>query len=288
MGDVSSVKVKAFIELIRPLNSFMTGFAVVVALSIATRGKLFTVIPIPSIMYGFLVGFLIAASSMVFNDYFDREIDSINIPKRPIPRGDIKAEIALIYAVVLGLLGILFASLINIYCLLIAVTGLLTSITYSCWGKRLGILGNMMVSFCVILPFIFAQTLLGRVVPVLVVFMLIVFLANTGREIVKGIADVVGDLARGVRTVAVVYGEKTAARLASIFYILAVALTPIPVTLGIVNLLYIPLILIVDLGFIISAITIMRDYRRITALREKRKTLILMLLGLVAFMIGTL
>lgn len=288
MEDVDSVRVKAFIELIRPLNSFMTGFAVIVALSIATRGKLFTAVPTQNIVYGFLVGFFIAASSMVFNDYFDREIDSINVPKRPIPRGDVRAEIALVYAVALGLLGILFASLINMYCLLIAVIGLVTSITYSCWGKRLGLLGNMMVSFCVTLPFIFAQTLLGRVVPVLVVFMLIVFLANTGREIIKGIADVVGDLARGVRTVAVVYGEKTAARVASVFYILAVALTPIPVVLGIVNPLYIPLILVVDLGFIISAITIMRDYRRTIALREKKRALILMLLGLIAFMIGTI
>ena len=216
---------KGYLELIRPVNSLMSGFAVIVALSMVTRGLFYKTVPLSHIVYGFLTGFFITASSMVFNDYFDRDIDLINMPKRPIPRGEVKASTALVYAIILGLLGLLFADAINFYCLIIALIGWAVSILYNGWGKKTGLPGNMMVSFCVTLPFIFAQVMIETFQQVIIIFILIVFFANTGREIVKGIADVAGDLARGVRTIAVVYGEKVAAKVASIFYLIAIALT---------------------------------------------------------------
>ena len=46
------------------------------------------------------------------------------------------------------------------------------------------------------------------------------FLSNTGREITKGIVDVKGDSAEKVKTLAVRYGEKKAAIVATVFYVL--------------------------------------------------------------------
>lgn len=280
--------VKALVEIIRPLNSVMSGFAVIVALSMVTGGDFLSILPVPVIVFGFLTGFFVTASSMVFNDYFDKDIDLINEPNRPIPRGDISATTALAYGIILGLIGIFFASLINLYCLLVALIGWFISILYNGWGKKTGLPGNMMVSFCVTIPFIFAQAMLREFNPITIIFIMIVFFANTGREIIKGIADVAGDLARGVRTIAVVYGEKTAAKVASLFYLIAVALTPIPVILNFVNLFYIVLILIVDVGFVLSSIIIVRNPKRSIALREKKRAILLMLLGLIAFMVGTI
>ncbi|MCS7098638.1 MAG: UbiA family prenyltransferase, partial [Candidatus Methanomethyliaceae archaeon] len=74
-----------YIVLIRPINSIMMGLAVIV-------GEIAVFNGIPrafEIIFGFLVGFFLTASSMVLNDIVDIEIDRINMPNRPIAAGRI-------------------------------------------------------------------------------------------------------------------------------------------------------------------------------------------------------
>jgi geranylgeranylglycerol-phosphate geranylgeranyltransferase len=77
------------------------------------------------------------------------------------------------------------------------------------------------------------------------------FLSNTGREITKGIVDVKGDNAEGVKTLAVRLGEKNAAVAAVVFYIFAVALTPVTWFLRLVGIWFIPFVLVTDIGLVI-------------------------------------
>jgi 4-hydroxybenzoate polyprenyltransferase len=42
------------------------------------------------LLFGFLTGFTFCGVAMVINDYYDRNIDSINEPHRPIPSGTVK------------------------------------------------------------------------------------------------------------------------------------------------------------------------------------------------------
>ena len=102
---------------------------------------------------------------------------------------------------------------------------------YSMWGKKTGLLGNIMVSTCIALPFIYGGLLSGKIWRSLS-FSLIAFLSNIGREITKGIVDVAGDESAGVNTVAVFYGADRAANLATIFFLSAVVLSIIPVRSG--------------------------------------------------------
>jgi len=120
------------------------------------------------------------------------------------------------------------------------------------------------------------------------IFSALAFLANTGREITKGIADVEGDRLRGVKTAAMLWGGKTAAILASAFYLASVVLSSVPVALREVNFLYLPLILVTDLGFLYSSLSILRDYSRENSKRTKRMVMIWMLLGLLALILGGL
>ena len=78
-------KFKDFLTIIRPINSLMIGFAVIV-------GEVLALNSLPNLnlmILGFLTGFLISSSSMVFNDYFDLEVDRVNVPNRPLPSGRI-------------------------------------------------------------------------------------------------------------------------------------------------------------------------------------------------------
>ena len=95
--------------------------------------------------------------------------------------------------------------------------------TYITVGKRSGLPGNFLVSICVAIPFIYGSiTAIGTVGLNVVLFASMAFLSNTGREITKGIVDVKGDSAEGVKTLAVRFGEKSAAVVAVFFYIFAV------------------------------------------------------------------
>jgi geranylgeranylglycerol-phosphate geranylgeranyltransferase len=112
-------------------------------------------------------------------------------------------------------------------------------------GKRSGLPGNFLVSACVAIPFIYGSvTAIGTVGANVMLFASMAFLSNTGREITKGIVDVKGDAAEGVKTLAVRFGEKAASVAAVVFYISAVALTPVTWVLGLVGVWFVPFVLV--------------------------------------------
>jgi geranylgeranylglycerol-phosphate geranylgeranyltransferase len=120
------------------------------------------------------------------------------------------------------------------------------------------------------------------------VFVFMVFLSITGREVTKGIVDVQGDRMQNVRTVAVRYGEKTAAVMAAAFYLSAVSLSPIPWLLNLVSFWFIPFVAVTDFGLIASSFMLLRDYSRENARRVKNMVLSWFIFALLAFVVGAL
>jgi geranylgeranylglycerol-phosphate geranylgeranyltransferase len=114
------------------------------------------------------------------------------------------------------------------------------------------------------------------------------FLSNTGREITKGIVDVKGDSAEKVKTLAVRFGEKTAAIAAVAFYIFAVALTPATWFLGLVGIWFIPFALVTDIGLVICSTLLLLDHSREKARKIKKIVLYLFLIGLLAYIFGVI
>ena len=135
-----------------------------------------------------------------------------------------------------------------------AAASLAITATYITVGKRSGLPGNFLVSICVAIPFIYGSiTAIGTVGLNVVLFASMAFLSNTGREITKGIVDVKGDSAEGVKTLAVRFGEKNAAVTAVVFYIFAVVLTPVTWFLGLVGIWFIPFVLVTDVGLVVCS-----------------------------------
>jgi len=280
-------KLLGLIRLVRPLNSLMTGFAVLVGEFLAYRALYFY----PSIL-GFITAFTITGASMVINDYWDRFLDEINAPSRPIPSGLVSVKLALFYALLLILIGISSALFTNSHSFLIAIFSLSISLIYSYRGKKLGLIGNFMVGFCIAIPLFYGGTVYDGVnfgfqgMKSLIIFDFMVFLAITAREINKGIADIEGDKVKGINTIAVIYGSKVAAVLASVFYLAAVTLSLIPWFLSLTSFMYLPLVTIADVGFIISSFILLRDNTKKNAIKVKRIVLIWMFFGLFAFISG--
>jgi len=278
-------KLGGFINLMRPINCTMMGFAVLVGAVLAAP-QLGT-LNWRSILFGFLTGFTFCAAAMSINDYYDRKIDAINEPSRPIPSGIVKPSEALGFVSILATVGFVFAGFVSALCFAVAAASLAITATYITVGKRSGLPGNFLVSVCVAIPFIYGSvTVIGTVGLNVLLFASMAFLSNTGREITKGIVDVKGDSIEGVRTLAVRFGEKNAAIVAGVFFVFAVALTPITWFLGLVGFWFIPFVLCTDIGLIICSALLLLDHSREKARRIKRVVLYLFLVGLLAYIFG--
>ena len=276
-------KLMGFLQLTRPMNCLMMGFAVIVGASLVSPLNFTT-----NLLLGFATSFALTAASMAINDYYDREIDAINEPNRPIPRGDVSPKEALIFALVLSIIGLIAAFETNMPSLIVAMIAWIISITYITEGKGTGLPGNFLVSATVVIPFIYGGLTVGQIETSTLLFVAIAFLSNTGREVTKGIVDVEGDRSHKIRTIAVTYGERTAAVAAAVFSFLAVCLRPLPWLWGLVSNWFLPPVLLTDIGMLVSAILLLRNYSRKNAKRTKNLSLIWFTTGLVAFILGKL
>ncbi len=278
----------AYLRILRPINCVMMGFAVLVG-AVLAGGFALIESNTSSIVLGYLTGFLLTASSMVLNDYADREIDAINEPTRPLPSGAIPANHALIYGVGLMILGVAFASVLGLVSFLVASAAWLLFLSYTLVGKKTGLPGNFLVSACVAVPFLYGAIISSDSIgPRIAIFALIAFVTNLGREVTKGIVDIEGDKARGVKTVAVQFGRNAAALLAALFFLFAVGLSVLPTLWKMVSTIYyIPIVLVTDFGLVFTVLSLLRNPSRDGARSQKRFVLMWMLVGLVAFLAGS-
>ena len=275
------------VRVIRPVNSLMVGFAIIVGAIIGGGDSLFDT-PV-SLLYAFLTGFALSGSAMAINDYYDREIDAINEPNRPLPSGAITPREAYIWSLFLAVVGLVFSYMNSQTHLALASIAWAAFWYYSSRGKKTGLLGNMIVSVSVSLPFIYGGLIVGGNSAVSsLIFSMIAFLTNTGREITKGIVDIEGDKKVGVQTVAVSRGARTAAIASAILYVSAVLSSIIPVYLGVVSNWYIIPVALTDIGLIYLSISIFKDFSRENSRKVKNIVRLLMLVGMLGFLAGSL
>jgi geranylgeranylglycerol-phosphate geranylgeranyltransferase len=264
----------------------MVGFAVIVGAAIAVGADFLNLWR--NLILAFITGFTLTGSAMAVNDYYDREVDAINEPQRPIPSGDVTPVEALLYWLILSTLGLLAAWLTNYKCLAVTVFAWVIILFYSTRGKRTGLFGNLLVSACIALPFIYGGiAVMDSLSASSLLFALMAFLSNTGREVTKGIIDIEGDKANGIRTVAVSRGVRTAAFTAIVLYLSATCISFLPLALGLVSFWYIPFVALTDIGFIHASIMLIINQDRENSRKVKNNILIWMIFGLVGSLTGS-
>lgn len=224
------------LRVIRPLNVAVMGLGVGVGALLAGGAEFFGVPGSGQVFVVALAAMFVGAGANAINDVFDRSIDRINRPDRPLPAGALSVRTArLIWASLSGA-GLLLAAATSMAHLAIAASAIALLYLYSAALKRRPLVGNVAiaVTVAVSLPF-------GGLVPIQLGYGILppvlagtafAFLATFARELVKDVEDVAGDRASGARTLAVVRGTGTTGRLAAATVFLTIAFLPTGGLLG--------------------------------------------------------
>jgi len=277
-----SDKLKAWLNVFRVGNATALGFATLVGFK-AGGGELLSLLT-PLL---FLTGFTIGAGGNAVNDYFDRDIDSINKPWRPIPSGLLKPSEVYAASIVMLAMGVVLSVLTAIvssnYVLpAVALTASILVYSYSWRLKRVLIVGNLIVAGLAALSILYGGLASGNAWPA-VYPTLYALLLNLGREFMKGLEDVEGDRRFGVQTLAVRFSPRIAYIAATAVLVALIAISPIPYyTPYFKSIAYIVLAFIVDAS-LLYAIIVARTLNPQDAWRSTRVMKVSAFVGLIAF-----
>ncbi|KQQ23853.1 bacteriochlorophyll/chlorophyll a synthase [Methylobacterium sp. Leaf123] len=208
----------AILELLKPITWFapMWAFGCGVVSSGQTPSGQWLVIAAGVL----LAGPLVCATSQAANDWFDRHVDAINEPHRPIPSGRIPGRWGLYLAAGWTVLSLAVAAMLGPWILGAALFGLVLAWIYSAPPFRLkqnGWWGNSAVALCYEgLPWFTGAAVMAAAMPDRRV-LLVALLYSVGAHGIMTLNDfksVEGDRAMGLRSLPVQLGSDRAARFA--------------------------------------------------------------------------
>ena len=279
------MKARSILDLVRPVNCTMIGFAVIIG---AFVSKPPAVSAAQSVL-GFLTAFFVCAYSMVVNDVYDIEVDRVNRPERPLPSGrvSLRQAKALSYGALAA--GIACAALsLDLLALAIAAAYAFLSWLYNGRAKKTGLPGNLIVASSLAIPFIYGGAVTGGSVwgSLLLMMALTAFFSGVGREVVKAMADVEGDAKRDINSVARSRGLAFASWVGAAFFLLAVFTSWVPLVTGLANWVYTAGVAVPDGIFLYLAVAIVARHQPASAYRVKKIALAGMTLGLLVFIGG--
>ncbi|MEM9057098.1 MAG: chlorophyll synthase ChlG [Pseudomonadota bacterium] len=165
-----------------------------------------------------LAGPHVCGTSQVVNDWFDRHVDAINEPQRPIPSGRVGGNRAVHFAILWTVVSLIVAALLGKWVFLAAVFGLALAWAYSAPPARLklnGWWGNGAVAICYEgLPwFTAAAALTGALPSWHSLFAALAYSVGAhGIMTLNDFKAIEGDRKMGVRSLPVQLGVKGAAR----------------------------------------------------------------------------
>jgi chlorophyll synthase len=210
----------ASLELLKPITWFapMWAFGCGIVSSGASVSE-----HLPQVVAGVLLaGPLVCGTSQAVNDWFDRHVDAINEPHRPIPSGRLPGRTGLYIAIGWTLVSLAVATLLGPWGFGAAVVGLALAWAYSAPPfrlKRNGWWGNAACGACYEgLPWITGAVVMGVAMPDWPIIG-IAALYSAGAHGIMTLNDfksVEGDTAMGIRSLPVQLGVERAGLVACI------------------------------------------------------------------------
>lgn len=133
---------RPYLELLRPANVVTALADVLAGHAVAGRGNVRAV--------PWLLGATacLYAGGVVLNDFFDRGLDAVERPERPIPSGRVPAAAAAGIGAALLILGVSAAAAATAEALAIAVAIAACVLLYDAWGKRHARIGPLNMGLC--------------------------------------------------------------------------------------------------------------------------------------------
>lgn len=278
-------KLHGMIRLFRPELPLAAGVCV-------TTGQVLAAGALPQArigILGFLCVFCLSASALIFNDYFDYEVDKINAPERPLPAGMVSRSDVIGLGTGTTLVGLASAAAIGLDVLLVSIALWLVGFLYNWKYKETGLLGNLMVCTSVAATFIFGAVTVGAAWSGVVwVFSLMAFFLDLGEEIAGDAMDMEGDKRRASRSIALLKGRQYALRISVILWGLVIVLSLLPALLGWLGIPYLIFILCTDALLVFFSIRLVQSRDADTGHRAMRGAYLGMSLCVLAFLIGQL
>ena len=290
------MKFKDAFEILRPINDIMGSLTVIIGILNTRAGIGFEKIII-NIILGALTYFFIAGSGMVINDIYDIEIDKINRPERPIPRGAITLPQAkylfagtLSLGIIISIIHSLIFNLVFLNVVIALIFGFMGWI-YAKWGKKSGFFGNIVVSISFSIGFIYGAILNSSLIPLYIYFFFLnSFFSLLSREIIKGCEDIEGDKELGVNTLAIKIGLKRTPYISMICAFLSILFFILAAFTELINGLAFSISMIFGLLIVFYAAILMpkknldkKDFSKISLLLK-----IGMFLGLIALILASI
>ncbi len=211
---------KVVLELLKPLTWFAPMWAFgcgVVSAGVAVRGHW------PEVVAGVLLaGPMVCATSQAANDWFDRHVDAINEPGRPIPSGRMPGRWGFAIALVWTVLSLLLAAALGRFVFGAACFGLALAWAYSAPPLRLkanGWWGNSAVALCYEgLPWFTGAAVMTGALPHTPILLLagLYSLGAHGIMTLNDFKSVEGDQRTGVGSLPVKLGVARAVRVACV------------------------------------------------------------------------
>ena len=210
----------AVLELFKPVTWFppMWAFACGVVSSGVAVGDRWLLV----ILGITLAGPMVCATSQAVNDWYDRHVDAINEPHRPIPSGRIPGHWGFYIAVVWTIVSLALAAFLGQLALIAAIVGLILAWAYSAPPLRLkenGWWGNTACALCYEgLPWFTGAVIMLAAWPdhrIILLALLYSFGAH-GIMTLNDFKAIDGDTEMGVRSLPVQLGIDRAAKLACI------------------------------------------------------------------------
>ncbi|WP_370942379.1 UbiA family prenyltransferase [Amycolatopsis sp. cg5] len=161
-------------------------------------------------------------SGHYLGDYFDRHLDAISKPHRPIPSGRLSPRAAVTTGAVFAASAAIFAALTNWHSVVLLLAAMAGIVAYSYVFKGRGLSGNIVRGTLTGLALLFGVMQTEplppwRILPFAAMFLL----HDTASNLVGTLRDVEGDRAGGYRTFPVRHDIRVASRMAVLLYIAA-------------------------------------------------------------------
>lgn len=163
---------------------------------------------------------LIAAAGYIINDYYDVKIDYINKPDRVVIGKNIPRRYAILFHVVLSVLGILIGIFLSWRIAAINTLSVFLLWLYSNNLKRLPFIGNLTVALLTGSSILVVDMLYRTHSSLVVIYAVFAFFMTLVREIIKDMEDLKGDNTFGCKTLPIVWGIRKTKGI--IYFILAV------------------------------------------------------------------
>ncbi len=233
-----------------------------------------------------MAGALITAAANAINDVYDLDIDRINRPYRPLPKGEVKPHEAIIFSIVCFVVGVASSALINRQALLIAFIFSVLLFLYSAIFKRMMLIGNVTVSLATAFAFIFGGVAVGHIENAIFPA-IFAFLMHFGREIIKDMEDVEGDRLYQAKTLPIQFGMRPAKVLTTVLFTTLIAVTIVPFVMQVYGRWYLIIVAFgVNTVLLISLFSLWKTEARSTLRVLSAVLKADMLVGLVAIYAG--